>query len=100
MPKTIREWQKEVHDNSVKHGFWEGKGWSDVPEKLCLIHSEVSEALEAFRKGDNVNFAEELADTAIRVFDLAEHFGIDLDSEIGEKHAVNLKRPYKHNKLI
>ena len=48
------------------------KGWHDEPREtgtlLALIHAEVSEALEADRKGDSENFAEELADVCIRVF--------------------------------
>ncbi|UTW68651.1 hypothetical protein KHA80_14230 [Anaerobacillus sp. HL2] len=37
---------------------------------LLFIHSEVSEVLEADRKGDTDNFTEELADVCIRIFDL------------------------------
>ena len=38
----------------------------------------------------------ELADVVIRVFDMSEHYGIDIESALAEKHAYNLKRPYKH----
>lgn len=76
------------------------KGWHEVEREmgtvLALIHSEVSEALEADRKGDKENFAEELADIVIRVFDLCGSMNIDLGTEIENKMAKNEKRDYKH----
>jgi NTP pyrophosphatase (non-canonical NTP hydrolase) len=76
------------------------KGWHDEDHEmatwLALIHSEVSEALEADRKGDSENFAEELADVCIRIFDLCGLKGIDLQSAIIKKMAYNLTRSYKH----
>jgi len=96
--QTIPEWQKILHANSVAHGWWETS--RPIPEILCLIHSEVSEALEAYRNGDGANFREELADIAIRLFDAAEAYGVDLDAEIRKKHAYNLTRPYRHGGKI
>jgi NTP pyrophosphatase (non-canonical NTP hydrolase) len=76
------------------------KGWHDEPREtgtlLALIHSEVSEALEADRKGDVENFAEELADVCIRIFDLCGSKGIDLEKAIFEKMERNKGRTYKH----
>lgn len=67
-----------------------------VPAILALIHSEVSEALEAFRKQDRENFAEELADVVIRVLDCAGGLGIDLDAAVLEKLAKNRTRGHRH----
>ena len=86
--------QRMIHRNAVDHGWWETE--RPVPEILCLIHSEVSEALEAYRNGDDDNFREELADIAIRLLDAAEGYGIDLGAEIVKKHMVNLSREYRH----
>lgn len=94
----IKEAMKEIHELAIKKGWWEKE--RSVPELLCLVHSEVSEALEAYREGKRLNFAEELADVIIRVFDMAYAFEIDLEEAIQKKHEYNKSRPYRHgNKL-
>jgi NTP pyrophosphatase (non-canonical NTP hydrolase) len=76
------------------------KGWHDEPREtgtlLALIHSEVSEALEADRKGNAEHFAEELADVCIRIFDLCGAKDIDLEAAIVKKMERNKGRSYKH----
>ena len=67
-----------------------------VPALLALIHSEVSEALEAFRADDDVNFSEEMADVVIRCLDLTEGLGIDLGYCIHRKLEINRQRAKKH----
>lgn len=44
----INELAKQVHQNAKDHGFFDKE--KNIGEMLCLIHSEVSEALEADRK--------------------------------------------------
>lgn len=84
----------EIHENAKNHGWWDNE--RSIPELLCLIHSEVSEALEAYRNADNDNFKEELADIIIRVFDLAIAQNINIQEEVIKKHTKNIDRPYRH----
>jgi len=44
----INELAKEIHENAKLKGFFDSE--KNIGEMLCLIHSEVSEALEADRK--------------------------------------------------
>lgn len=68
-------------------------------ELLCLIHSEISEAMEGERKNleddklPHRRMAEvELADALIRIFDYAGAFGYDLQGAFEEKMAFNKRR--------
>lgn len=69
-----------------------------IPAVLCQIHSEISEALEAFRRRDQSNFKEEIADVFIRLLDLMEGIGWadGLLMEIQTKLEKNKKRGYKY----
>jgi len=95
---NIRDCAIECHEISIKHGFW--KVSQSIPEKLCLIHSEISEALEDYREDKMGHFGEELADATIRLFDLAVHEGIDIEDEIRRKMNKNIDRPYLHGKKL
>lgn len=67
-------------------------------EAIALMHSELSEALEALRKENRENLAEELADCVIRILDYCGGNNIDLEKVLIEKIAKNMDRPYKHGK--
>lgn len=45
----LNELAKQIHENAVSKGFYEGE--KNTGELLCLVHSEISEALEADRRG-------------------------------------------------
>ena len=66
--------------------------------KLALIHSEVSEALEAVRSGDQELFEEELADIIIRTLHLSAALDIDIEAVVEQKVEHNRTRAYRHGK--
>lgn len=118
----INQLAREAHENAKSKGFFDEP--RNIGEMLCLIHSEVSEALECDRKNqfpthdpeyvlgieDNERFkdafqrfikgtfADELADIVIRVMDLASFKDVDLEAHIKAKMRYNSLRPHKHGK--
>lgn len=66
--------------------------------KLMLVVTEIAEAAEAVRHNDMDNFIEEIADTQIRIMDIAGSCGIDLENAITKKMKINQERPIRHNK--
>lgn len=71
----------------------------NVGELLCLVHSEISEAMEGHRKNLNDDkiphrkmLEVELADAVIRIFDMAAGMGMDIGGAIAEKLLYNMQR--------
>jgi len=105
---NLKQMQKDIHSLADEKGFWNMP--INVSEKVALIHSELSEFIEHLRNqvmfvtSDKLptvcNGEEELADVIIRVLDLAEYYGFDMEKAILSKHEYNKTRPYKHNKLF
>ncbi len=113
--KLLTALQDEIHEGNVKAGWWTDlKSGTDlaeesrndtrfgkalVAEKLALIHSEVTEALEGARKNlqdDKLPHRKmievELADAMIRIWDLAGALHLDIGGAIQEKRAYNAVR--------
>lgn len=116
----INELGKKVNEHEIKKGFECSE--EKIPVKLALIHSEVSEALEADRRNNyfdsNIDvmngwvsdedfksefeeklkgtFEDELVDILLRVIGLAAWKGIDLEKHAAAKMRYNSLRPHKH----
>lgn len=101
-----KEMQSEVHKIARSKGWWDTHR-SDG-EIIALIHSELSEALEACRKEypadkhlpGRGNLEVELADAVIRIMDWADEMYIDLAGALVDKVEFNRSRPHKHGKMF
>jgi NTP pyrophosphatase (non-canonical NTP hydrolase) len=102
----------EIHAWARGKGFYEreylydrGENWETAivnpslpAEKLCLIHSEVTEIMEALRDEDPLGEAEECADVLIRLLDYCGWRDIDLEDAVMRKMERNRIRPHLHGR--
>ena len=103
VPLKINEFADAIHENAVEHGWWEEE--RTLPEILALCHSELSEALEAYRDsttlvcmvdGQPEGIAVEMVDCMIRILDYLAYEEVDIEYLIRMKHEYNCGRPYRH----
>lgn len=111
-----------AYANSAAKGFWDDNPkppptdlpaqakhlMTAAPTKICLTHSELSEALEGIRAGDPpddkipefTSSEAELADAVIRIMDMAKAFNLRVGRAVVAKMAFNATRPPKHGKAF
>lgn len=125
---VMGELAKKIYANAKEKGFWEDSDRiktvmeymyddedikfskslkrKDDCEKISLIHSELSEAIEALRSGNPrdkhcpefLNIEIELADAIIRILDFAVYNDLKVIQAIIAKHEYNTTRPRKHGR--
>lgn len=125
MKKQINALAERIHSDNAMKGFWDDEREiaqilidakspeylvtavkkAFIAQKLALIHSEVTEGLEADRKDlmddkitHRLGLEVELADVIIRSLDLAAGNGLDIGGAIEDVLENNRKRPFKHGK--
>ena len=97
-----------LHETAREKGFWDGDYNHDkVGNKLALVHSEVTEVLEAIRKSQgSEKVVEEIADVIIRLLDVyaamrnEEAVLHSLDETLHKKMEKNKTRPPLHGNLF
>ena len=98
---TLDELATKIRAVNEANGWniFQAHEWDDqykVPAITALIHSEVSEGLEGFRKNDKDNFLEEMADTVIRVLDCVGGMTDDFEAIVLAKIEKNRLRGHRH----
>ncbi|MAB53456.1 MAG: hypothetical protein CMG80_17185 [Marinobacter sp.] len=105
LESNINEAADSCHGAALSAGWWHDLETGEridrnVGEMLCLIHSEISEAMEGHRKNlpddklpHRPMIEVELADALIRILDVSKGLNLDIGGAVAEKMAFNMTRP-------
>ena len=112
--EVLQEMARQVKEVNVTNGWFDDS--RTFGEDIALLHSEVSEMLEAYREWGDADMTQgpaveysngyimpkpegigsEAADILIRLLDTCDRYDINLYGEFARKLAYNRTRGYKH----
>jgi len=92
-----------LHETAIEKGFWDGEiSYDKLGNKLALVHSEVTEVLEALRKSKgSEEVVEEISDVIIRLLDIykdIKKLGSELEENFHDRDIRNSSKARPQNK--
>lgn len=105
--RALNELAQAAHTAAVGKGWYTADG-RNSGELIALVHSELSELLEALRDGNRESqhlpgynqAEEEAADVVIRLLDMCAYHGWRIGPAVIAKMAYNTTRPARHGKAF
>lgn len=92
--KGLNVKMREVREMADAKGF--SSDHARIWEMLALIHTEISEATDAYKKGQPMDkIGEELIDAIIRILHLLSALDLDAEELFQHKMGINWSRPHK-----
>ncbi len=99
---NVNQWSRAIHDWAQRKGFYGRNGNAHISgnyaAQVMLIVTELAEAVEEDRKGNSIEFREELVDALIRLLDMMGYLNMDIGILLERIMLQNEKRPQLHGK--